>query len=90
MKTPIIAAAMLLLSAAVPAMAANDAATCQNLSKDVATAMASAIGDTSPARVEQLRGQQSCQSGQWDNGAVHYRKALRMLGRSETVHAPAG
>lgn len=89
MKTPIIAAAALLAFVgpimAVPAMAADDAATCRSLSKDVATAMSSASGDVAQARGEQQAGLQSCRFGHYDNGAAHYRKALEMLGGSTSA-----
>jgi hypothetical protein len=98
MKTAILTAALLSLSAAVftaPAWAAEDATTCRNLGKDVASAMDKASGDLSQARAEQRIGLQSCRFGQFDNGAQHYRKALDMLGSNGNTaaggatHAPA-
>lgn len=67
--------------AAVPAMAADNAAACRILSGQTNSAISNASGDVAQAREEARAGQAACQFGMWKSGADHYRKALSLLGK---------
>lgn len=82
MKTLMIAASFTALASIAPAMADTaDSSTCRNLSKETSAALSSATGDVTEARTESRRGMQSCNFGLYDNGALHFRKALALLGK---------
>lgn len=84
MKPLFIAASLFataLTFAAVPALAADNAAACQTLAARTNSALGSATGDVTEARGEARLANQACQFGRFDMGIAHYQKALSLLGK---------
>jgi hypothetical protein len=81
MKSAFVAASLFLTVAAVPALAADNAATCRTLGSQTNTALSAASGDVSKAQDEANAGMAACNFGLWAKGAEHYRKALSLLGK---------
>ncbi len=84
MKPTLIAASIFaaaLTFAAVPALAADSAATCHTLAGQTNSAISSATGDATQAKDEASAGMQACNFGLYAKGADHYRKALSLLGK---------
>jgi hypothetical protein len=84
MKPLFIAASLFataLTFAAVPAMAADDAAACHTLAAQTSSALSAASGDVSEARDEARIGGQACQFGHFQMGVAHFHKALSLLGK---------
>jgi hypothetical protein len=82
MKSLILAASLITLVAAAPAMAETDGpSSCRDLAKQTSAALSGAAGDVNEAKSESRAGLQACNFGLYKNGAEHYRKALSLLGK---------